>query len=288
MPKLAHIDAFNSGDVTPTKKPKSKRGLASELEQENVPSPLHQQQQQIQPPYPHHVSPRRLAGFPAHPLEPQRLLLQSASSPLRPRSPPSSSSPRQPSLGFPVIRSPLRSSPLRRCLLPSSSPMRPSGSDSPVRRSLLEERLVMSSPVARRVALDGQENVQSGSGRETPPPCKKSPLSSPIRRRVPLSPRFPKKRWLKKCYYRQHKESCNKESDALAEPIRWNEDSLAPAPKSLIVAAAALVELKGERSRHQWQWHQQQQQQHSDTANVGHDSNQPLNLSLSATTAKSD
>ncbi len=320
QPVLATLEGRDRQHSTPAKKHKStKRGLANELEQENAPQlqqQNHQQQQQQQPPqqppYPHHISPRRLAGIPTRPLEPQRLMLVH-SSPLQHRYHASSSSPSSsPSLRFPVIRSPVRS-PLRRCILPRSpvrALMRPSNQHhhrSPISssRSILEERLAMSSPVARRVPLDDGPPSTAMTTAMTPP----SPLSSPARRQVPSSPvsRFPKKRWLKEAFQQQQQRSsrregapkqqphnhrgnsdCEPSSEVLARPIRWGveeeeEVAVHPAPKSLIVAAAALVELKegGEGGGFK------RRADEFDEEDEGVDDSQPLNLSLSSPVVKS-
>ncbi len=281
-PILATLESRQQQHCTPTKKPRSKRGLASELEQENVPllqqQQLQQQQQQQQSqqaPYPHHISPRRLAGEATRPLEAQRLMLNPATA---------SSSPLQSAAYFPVIRSPVRS-PMRRCILPRSpirnlpnrSPLR----RSPMRRSILQERLARSSPVARRVALD--DSVSSAAPTS-------SPLSSPARP-PPQSPvKFPKKRWLREAFSQQQEQRRDKrrhesESDDLARPIRWGDEPSTtscsranpPSPKSLIVATA-LVELKGSREA---------VTATSAMAEEYEDDSQPLNLSLSSPSLKS-
>jgi len=252
---LATIQNSNwSWQTAQAKKVKgSRRGLASELEQENVPQGQLQQQQQqrplgenqqqvLQQQQPQHQLslPSFTNALPQRPspLCPQQQQQQQQPSPRR-----FASASRQTLRPTPVAKgTPVKYSPLREKIL--GTPIRPSPS---AQRSLLQDNQHWSStPFApsratcNTILVTGKE--EEDTDLRNTPPSSASPLNdgSVCRRLI-----IPKKRWLQEIFEQEQQQQLipkkkaghaeNPSSDDLAQPITWEEEgAAAPAPAAAI------------------------------------------------------
>jgi len=280
---LATLQSENNwaAPATPPKRPKcSRRGLASELEQENLPHSI--RHAQPSPTLQHTPEPPSFSSFP------QRYSpLRQQPSPRRP--PPMSKQMQSPLRQTPARKgTPLKQSPFREKIL--GTPIRPSPS---AQRSLLQDHM-SSTPVNHATKKPDAFGVKSSPPADptsSPPSSSRSPPSGDSNSSGGGKALLPKKRWLREIFAQDQHQPAKGErgesaSEVLAKPISWDEDASSGKPPSTGASppkpwmmADALVKLRGQVTSSPARAHHAHRR-------LADDEDQPLNLSLDRSARK--